>query len=111
MKDSEILTAARSLLEDKGWCKEFLAIDINGKEVSAHSPFACQFCAIGATAHVVGPNRPIGKTYYNKLLIRVFGDIAKNNDATSTKLEHILMAYDFTILMALDAEEQVNGTD
>lgn len=48
---TELLTAARNLIRDKGHCKGRMATDCDGNQVRVSSERACRFCMIGALAN------------------------------------------------------------
>jgi len=104
MKPSEILIAARTLLETKGWTQDAMARDISGIAVSCHDPRATCFCALGATGKVLGPNRYITILYgHEQYMYDVFDGIpSSTNDAEDTHMLDVLIAFDFAILMAQD---------
>lgn len=54
MKTSEVLRAARALIEEpKHWAKGGWAYDINGSEVTPGDARACSWCSAGAVEHLM----------------------------------------------------------
>lgn len=51
----EVLRKAKTFIE-KGWCKNYLALDSKGNEVLATSSDAVKWCAIGALEAVTRDN-------------------------------------------------------
>lgn len=52
MDEREVLLRAADLIESKGWCKDFSALDADLNEVDPWSDSACVFCAVGAIESV-----------------------------------------------------------
>lgn len=109
----EILKAARKLLEPEGsWTKGFFARSSANKPVEVESDLACKFCTLGAIKKVLAESGEDedGVAYYEaqEALSEVFNDynVFPLNDRRSTKHEHILMAYDFAILMEKDNQKE-----
>jgi hypothetical protein len=102
-KASKVLIKARSVLEEYEWVRHDLAKDECDNPVSACSINACKFCALGAlwrASNSMGIYPANAQLY----LEHVMGAIASRNDHPDTRKEHILMAYDFAILMAQEDE-------
>lgn len=102
------LVKARKLVE-KGWTKNHYAKGANGRAVEWKSPDACQFCAVGALAKSCGGMGIAEDSDAATYLDRAMTDngilllhVPSANDARSTTQLHVLMAYDFAILMAKD---------
>lgn len=97
------LTKARKILEDeKNWCKTHLAKDFKGKPTTTGC--GTSFCSMGALDKAHGVIYNYNKfTLTEKYLDKAMdGDIVGNNDKRSTKHIHVMMSYDFAILMAKD---------
>jgi hypothetical protein len=98
MKASEVLIKARTVIEEKGWTQDVLARDEYNRAVDVKSAPACKFCALGALRSVWNPcNKKDPEIYLRDAMN---GYISYCNDNSRTRKEHVLMAYDFAILMA-----------
>jgi hypothetical protein len=109
---AKVLTKARAILEDMGWAQGTLAKDVNGFQVGLHNPEATCFCSIGAICKAIG-KRDINRDMSLERAVKIQlsdtmnVDIAETNDNKDTKLIHVLMAFDFAILMAEENEVTV----
>jgi hypothetical protein len=103
MTTIESLVAARNILEHEGkWTKHLAARDEYGYEVGSWSPAAVCFCAYGALSSVTSIEYIAEPT---RLLSSMMdGSIPISNDKKTTTHLHVLMAYDFAILAAMDEE-------
>jgi hypothetical protein len=102
---AEVLTKARNILEDLGWTQACFAKDKNGLAVDFDNSEATCFCSAGAIWKATGldtscTENPLERACTNQLSEAMSSDIIGNNDHKDTKLIHILMAFDFAILMA-----------
>lgn len=107
MKPSEILTAARDLIDNKGWCRFNYAQDANGYAVQPDNPYAAHFCAIGAIMAVAPGSGYAMQTKLIRLLEKVSSDrfgmgVICVNDTLGIKAT--LKLYD-------DAIEQAKATE
>lgn len=104
--DADILRRARSILEEKGWTQEKEARNAFGIEVDATYPEAACFCTIGAIRRAA--YEITGGRYFNAYgapAVNIMRDVTNGpiigcNDDPTTKLGHVLMAFDFAILVA-----------
>jgi len=79
----ENLTKARKLIKDENnWTTGYLALDIDGNEVSPRSKKAVAFCALGAVRHIDGP----GEKKAIKFLIEVANGRTGQNYKDSTSI-------------------------
>lgn len=107
---AEFLTKARNILENKGWTQGYFARDSTNSEVGADSPQATCFCSAGAIWKVTGlpsyrgPRFSLERKCLNQLSEVMDLNIPKANDDEDTKLIHVLIAFDFAILMAQENE-------
>ena len=106
-----VLKGARKLLEgNKSWAQGTFALTKKGNKCRSVSPFACSWCAIGAVtrAHedlplVVDLFELNPREYLETAMCKERHETVPDaNDKPSTKHLHVLMAYDFAILMAQD---------
>lgn len=103
----KILEDARDVLHSPSrWTKGWYARDNKGLKCSAISDEACRYCISGALYKVesLPTNYNINLRKAEQYLEDVMNTdhIPDVNDALSTKHKHILMAFDFAILMAKD---------
>jgi hypothetical protein len=107
----QILKDARSILEKpNAWGRGYYAKDNKGNDVEATDKRACRFCALGAIAKAQGKDYPFSDNVVvnamNWLKLSMTDHplcmISDQNDNLATKQKHVLMAYDFAILMAQD---------
>lgn len=109
MRASEIIIAARKLIEDKkNWTQYAFARDASGEMVAHSHPTACMFCAAGAMMHVSYANDfPLtyAKAYYFLNESGIVG-VTETNDT----LGHhgTLVMFDRAIEKALEWEK-TNG--
>jgi hypothetical protein len=102
---AEVLTKARDILEDMGWTKRYLAREINNISVKTDSPQATCFCSLGALAKAKGRRSYSAECLFQRacriqLSEAMDLNIIGTNDDEETRLIHVLMAFDFAILMA-----------
>lgn len=102
----EILKRARSLLEEKGWTQEVEARDSLGRKVNPTSDSAVCFCTIGAIRRaafeLTGSAQIDAYGAPPTAVIRqvTAGPIVGCNDDPVTDVGHILMMFDFAVLIA-----------
>lgn len=82
------------------WCKGGFAKDISGHKVEIRSRAACQFCSVGALLYHTKSGDPSDAFAYLANVIGLY--VSPENDDPSTTHLHVMMAYDFAILMAQD---------
>jgi hypothetical protein len=105
----EVLNNARSLIEPRGkWIKGAEAKTHAGRIVGATDQKACKFCAIGALnaagTYTDMHTMSAAQDFLDVAMVTdiSWDDIEQVNDRSTTKQLHVLMAYDFAILMAED---------
>ena len=104
------LKAAQKLIgTHEKWCKGSFARDIIGDKIGYNSPDACQWCSLGAIrksaiGQIFHIEEYLENAMYNKRIDQFYGTdfIVKGNDSRTTEHLHVMMAYDFAILMAQD---------
>ena len=107
MKSSEILVAAKALIEKpSNWTQKACARDYNGLEVAPLSSEACSWCILGAVRKVTSDtnNEKVYEKVYenlypfiNEVLISEFNDRHSHSE--------ILAVFDKGIAMALAHED------
>lgn len=102
---AEVLTKARSILQDMGWTKHSLARDDKNLMTAVDSVDAVCFCSLGAICRAIGGRdiespTPLERAVKIQLSKTMNADIVETNDDNDTRLIHVLMAFDFAILMA-----------
>ncbi len=112
MKNSEILSQARALIEKpENWCQGSYARLADGREAFYENRNACSFCSVGAVRRVQKDNElPAGifyDTYGVKYLLAdaMEGHILRFNDSRTHA--EVLQAFDKAIEQA-KKEESVN---
>jgi hypothetical protein len=102
----EVLKNARSLIEPRGkWIQGSFAKTREGVDVGSYHHSACRFCALGAlrrSTKQIEYMQQDAQTFLSYAMASAFDNIPSANDHSSTKQLHVLMAYDFAILMAED---------
>lgn len=104
------LKAARDILEQpNAWTRDAFARKGNNDETEVDNPKACKFCTIGAIAKASGcdvwsAEHTEAAKYMSKAMSYEGVDayVPDVNDFPTTKQGHVLMAFDFAILMAED---------
>lgn len=109
----QILKDARSILDKpNAWGRGEYAKDNRGFPSSTLYKQACRFCTHGAIGKAANYDpceafEPRGAAIALDCLAKVMTDgsntVAFVNDKSTTKHQHVLMTYDFAILMAEDA--------
>ena len=98
------LTKARSYIDKEGgFTKNTMARAVNGNPIENYAYATC-FCTLGAIDNATNKSK---KGVWNQpateyMSVIMTDNIPKANDSRSTKQEHVLMAFDFAILMAQD---------
>lgn len=103
-KTVKALKEAQNLISThQRWTKGELARDNKGVSVGAgsKSKYACRYCSIGALYNVTSRSTHSFFQSMNYLRYTMDG-VAKTNDDPETKHKHVMMAFDFAILMAED---------
>lgn len=104
----ENLKGGREILEPEGaFTKNYYARTKDDKAIEPVAVNACKFCTLGALAKAVGDIAKAEDSLAIEYLANAFDVrngrvIPHKNDAKGTKQLHVLMAYDFAILMAKD---------
>lgn len=110
-----VLEAGRQVIDrPNSWIKGWFAKDNQGNELEAIESGACRFCTVGA----IYKAHDINSAEYSKhkppvaLAFDYLGDAMSTdggmavvpdvNDHPKTKHKHVLMSFDFAILMAKD---------
>jgi hypothetical protein len=110
-KAVKVLKDARDLISLPGtWTKGFLARNALDKPMlNMHSPEACKFCAVGALEVSSYNNEATDKNVEDIATSCLYYAMSENgwgisgsNDKEDTQHLHVLMAYDFAVLMAED---------
>lgn len=107
----KFLKDSREVLEPKGaFTKGACARKGNNDMCDVFDDKACKFCAFGAMKKAPEPGTKVktrGQEYIKRTLLTTYDaaehfSIADVNDRPGTKQLHVLMAFDFAILMAQD---------
>lgn len=97
------LIDARDILETKGWTQGAIARDADGNSCFTASSDVVCFCGLGALLKACGSESvDFSAMWY--LTTTLGPDIPFNNDEPETTILHVMMAYDFAILMSMDEE-------
>lgn len=90
-----------------GWCKDYLAMDANGKDVSPDDPEAVAWCAAGAVCRVAGENDGLYEwliDWINERLPRGWQHVSAYNDYEKTRKQDVLRLVKEAAADALRAE-------
>lgn len=93
MKPEEALMKAADLIELKGWCQDYCAVDDQGEPVTSRSLEAARFCAFGAICKVSGSDEVVASRATDILTEHLLGAIVpKWNDCPERTKAEVVQA-------------------